>query len=218
MRKYVFADEAGCFSFTRHPRASKYYIICTVEVHDLSIVHKLTDLRRDLIWSDAPVREYFHATEDKQEVRDAVYELIRHHPMKIGATVLEKSKAQPQTRTSDARFYKYGWFFHLSGVAPKLHLGAQDEVLFTTASMGTKKQQVAFTESVRDVLHQRIFKGRWKTHFCQSMADTGLQIADYCTWAIQRKWERDDSRSYDLLSHAIYHEYETWEHGTTHYY
>jgi len=26
------------------------------------------------------------------------------------------------------------------------------------------------------------------------------KVADYCAWAIQRKWERDDLRSYELIS------------------
>jgi hypothetical protein len=28
------------------------------------------------------------------------------------------------------------------------------------------------------------------------MSDPCLQVADYCTWAIQRKWERGDERSH----------------------
>ncbi|HEV3094413.1 MAG TPA: hypothetical protein VGY30_07850 [Solirubrobacteraceae bacterium] len=30
-----------------------------------------------------------------------------------------------------------------------------------------------------------------------------LVIADYCTWAIQRRWERDDRRSHQLLADKI---------------
>jgi len=218
MRKYVYADEAGCFAFTRNPRASRFYIICTVEIGDPNLGNQLLDLRRELIWADFPIADYFHAAEDKQTVRNEVFELIRKSDIKIGATILEKSKAQPHIKSSDARFYKHGWYFHLSGIAPKLNLSQEDEVLFTTASIGTKKGQIVFTDSVRDVLNQKIYHATWKTHFCPSMADPGLQIADYCTWAIQRKWERGDDRSYDLISHAINHEYETWQHGTTHYY
>ena len=31
-------------------------------------------------------------------------------------------------------------------------------------------------------------------------------VADYCTWAIQRKWERDDNRSQILLQDKIFSE------------
>ena len=35
-------------------------------------------------------------------------------------TILEKSKAQPQTRSSEDVFYKYAWFYHFKHVGPKL--------------------------------------------------------------------------------------------------
>lgn len=49
-------------------------------------------------------------------------------------------------------------------------------------------------------------------------ADTGLQIADYCSWAIQRKWERNDDRSYALVQDKIYSEFDVFSGGTTQYY
>jgi len=41
---------------------------------------------------------------------------------------------------------------------------------------------------------------------------------DYCTWAIQRKWERNDSRSYGLIKQRITYEYDLWAHGRRNYY
>jgi len=49
-------------------------------------------------------------------------------------------------------------------------------------------------------------------------ADPCLQIADYCAWAIQRKWERQDLRSYDLIRAKIRSEYDLWAKGTDYYY
>jgi hypothetical protein len=216
-RKYVYADEAGDFEFARKPNVSKYYIICTVLLSDPTYGHQLLDLRRDLIWKGDQVDDYFHATKDKQSVRDAVFDLIQKAPIQIGATILEKSKAQTQIRHTNVRFYKYGWYFHLSGVASKIAANG-DEILFTTASIGTKKGQATFTAAVNDVVQQKIQRCAYKTHFCPSMADPCLQIADYCTWAIQRKWERGDDRSYKLIEHLVHHEHDTWARGVTHYY
>lgn len=217
-RKYIYADEAGDFEFARKQNVSKYFIICTIVLENPEWGHQLLDLRRELIWRDQTMGDYFHCCEDKQPVRDAVFDLIRSAPIKIGATILEKSKAQAQVRENNARFYKYGWYFHLSGVAPKVAVPG-DELLFTTASLGTKKERAIFTAAVNDVVQQRAYRAAaYKTHFCPSMADPCLQIADYCTWAIQRKWERNDTRSYDIISNLVDHEYETWKYGTTHYY
>ena len=53
-----------------------------------------------------------------------------------------------------------------------------------------------------------------------SHADPCLQVADYCAWAIQRRWEsgKQDIRSYDLIKDRITYEYDLFEKGTDHYY
>jgi hypothetical protein len=50
------------------------------------------------------------------------------------------------------------------------------------------------------------------------MADPCLQAADYCTWAIQKKWERGNVRSYDLIAKRITRERDLWAHGPKHHY
>ncbi len=35
------------------------------------------------------------------------------------------------------------------------------------------------------------------------MSEPCLVVADYCTWAIQRRWEREDPRSHMLLADKI---------------
>jgi hypothetical protein len=65
-RLYAFADEAGDFNFSNNPRASRYFIVCTMTCHSCSSLGgALLDLRRELIWDGQAVSEYFHATEDK---------------------------------------------------------------------------------------------------------------------------------------------------------
>lgn len=77
---------------------------------------------------------------------------------------------------------------------------------------------MAFEESVASVMRQTNPGRRWKTDFMPCQADPCLQVADYCAWAIQRKWERKDTRSYDLIASKIVYEYDLWAHGTKHYY
>ena len=110
-RLFFFADEAGDFNFSRHPKASKYYIVCTITCDSCSIGTALLDLRRDLIWNKAPVAEYFHAAEDKQAIRDRVFDVLKAQNFSIQATIMEKSKAQPHVRITNHRFYHYGWYY-----------------------------------------------------------------------------------------------------------
>lgn len=216
-RIYLFADEAGDFVFSRNENASQFFVVCTVTLDSCEVGHQLLDLRRSLAWDGYPVREFFHATTDKQAVRDAVYGLLQQHDFTIQATIMEKSKAQPQVRRSNARFYQYGWYYHFRHGNQRIK-NPGSELLITAASVATKRHQHAFTSAVNDVVQQTIRRNEWQTMFCRSMADPCLQVADYCTWAIQRKWERDDTRSYDLVSDRITYEYDLWGRGTVHHY
>lgn len=113
--------------------------------------------------------------------------------------------------------YQYGWHYHFKhGFAP--YIDSDDELLITAATIGTKAAQKRFTNAVNEVVQQHVPRNQWATTFWPSAADPCLQIADYCTWAIQRKWERGDDRSYRVIADRITREYDLWRHGTTHHY
>lgn len=220
LRRYVFADEAGDFEFARKPNVSKYFIVCVIRTDSCEIGNQLLNLRRQLLWEKLPVKECFHCSRDQQVVRDRVFALIRSMDLRVYATIMEKSKAYPQVRGSQDRFYKTGWYFLMRFVANRI-VQPDTELLLTAASVKKNKAQRAFTDAINDVVQQTIPRNQWLTTFCPAVADPCLQIADYCTWAIQRKWEsanKTDVRSYRLIEDKIDYEYDLWAHGTKHFY
>jgi hypothetical protein len=141
MRKYLFADEAGDFEFARKQNVSRYFILCTVTMDSCALEHQLIDLRRELAWrGNTALGDYFHACEDNQCIRNLVFALLNAAEMRIDATILEKSKAQPQTRSSHARFYQYAWYYHLRSIGSGV-LRREDELLLTAASLGRKRER-----------------------------------------------------------------------------
>lgn len=214
--KFIFADEAGCFTFNRQPNVSKYFILCTVIMDDCSVGADLLDLRRELAWRGMELGDYFHATKDKQAIRDAVFETIVARQFAVQATIMEKCKAQPHVKISKPRFYQYAYFYHFKNSVSRM-LTAEFETLVTTASLGTKKERLAFRDAVSDVMRQTS-RTRWRADFMPAQADPCLQVADYCAWAIQRKWELRDTRSYDLIRHRLTYEYDLWSKGTQQFY
>lgn len=121
-RKFMFADEAGNFDFTDGKDASKYFIVCTITTGSCDIGSGLLELRRELLWEELPLNDYFHATEDKQDVRDRVFQFLEDKEFTVQATILEKRKARPQLRNSDETFYRHGWFYHMRHTtAPHIH-------------------------------------------------------------------------------------------------
>jgi hypothetical protein len=215
--KFVFADEAGCFTFKRQEGASKYFLLCTLTTEDCRLSADLLGIRRDLSISGDGDRDKLHATSDTQATRNRVFDALEAHDFRIGATLLEKSKAQPQTRTEEHVFYQYAWYFHFKHTYPRIAEGA-DKLMVTAAALGSKRTRATFKQSFNNTVQQIAPRNKWEVGFLDSANDPMLWAADYCAWAIQRKWERDDDRSHKLISRKIASEFDLWQRGSRHYY
>lgn len=216
-RVNVFADETGNFDFSRGRSASKYFILTTITVPDFSVGEALLALRRDLAWRGVHLNAEFHATEDPQAVRNEVFAVLAQHDFRVDATILQKSKAQPSIRSSDERFYQMAWFLHLQHVAPRI-CSAGDELFVVGASLGTKRRRAGFHGAVERVVRQVTPTTTFRAASWSGVSDPCLQAADYCAWAIQRKWESGDARSHTLIGGKIRSEFDVFRTGTTEYY
>ncbi len=215
---FLFADEAGNFDFSKNHGATRYFVLTTVTLPDPTAGVELVRLRHRLLAEGkGPDRGYFHAAEDEQAVRDRVFAALAPHDFRVDATVLEKSKAMPHVRASHATFYQYAWYYHMKHVAPKI-AGVTDLLAVVGASLGEKKKQRAFRLAISLVAAQTSRAGKTRVACWSASCDPCLQIADYCCWAIQRKWERGDDRSHALVASKIKSEFNLWGVGTTHYY
>jgi hypothetical protein len=215
--RYVFADEAGNFDFSLQHGASKYFILTTVTIDDCQIGNDVLELRRELAWRGINLDRVFHATTEAQAVRNGVFALLSTRHFRVDATILEKRKAQPQVRHSDEYFYQMAWWLHFKFIAPQI-AAAGDRLLVTAASLGTKKKRAGFHNAVTRVVQQVTPTLSYQVASWPYESDPCLQVADYCTWAIQRKWEGGDARSHVLIANKIRSEYDVWGIGRTHYY
>lgn len=213
--RYLFADEAGNFDFSRNSGASRYFILTTVTMGDCRTGDSLAHLRRELTWSGINMQRPFHATDDTPAVRSAVFDLLKRSPIRVDATVLEKSKAELHLR-SELGLYKMGWFMHLKFVAPQVAT-SQDRLLVVAASLGTKKTRRLFSAAVDDVVRQ-VSPARHRVAFWAADSDPCIQVADYCCWAIQRSWERGDPTFLQLLGSKVRTNKDIWRPGSIHYY
>lgn len=215
--QFVFADEAGDFTFKDKQGASRYFILCTVTAADWRVSDRLLSIRRELVLAGDIERDKLHATTDLQEVRNQVFAAIAEEDFRWDATILEKRKAQPQTRPDAPTFYRYAWFYHFKHVGPIIARRC-DKMLITAAALGEKKTKAAFKAGVNETAQQTLPRDKWEVTIRQSSEDPLLWVADYCAWAVQKKWERQDVRSYDLIRGRRGSEYDLWSPGKTHYY
>lgn len=213
----MFGDESGNFDFSRSPGASRYFILTTITTEDVTIEQDLLALRRQLQWEGHDLPGPFHATEDKQAVRDEVFNVLSGHSFRIDATILDKPKTRPEDRPTEEHFYELAWYLHFQHLAPAV-LRDGDELLAVGASLGTKKKRTAMHSAVQGAIKRCSVGVEYRTAFWLASSDPCLQVADYCSWAIFRLWEQGDNRSRLLIQSKLATEFDAFHtHGTLYY-
>ena len=217
MRKFVYADESGNFDFSRSRDATRYFILTSITMEDHSLSNRLAELRRELTWNGANIPNGFHATNDNRDVRNAVFNALQSGDFHIDATILDKPKVPPRLRQEISSFYRYVWAQHTKHIAAAMS-DIFDELLVVAASIGNKKYRSAFQAAVQYAMSKDCPTSKLQCAVWSAASDTSLQIADYCSWAIQRKWEWGDHRPYTLIQDKIQSQYDLFQRRTRLYY
>jgi hypothetical protein len=132
-------------------------------------------------------------------------------------TLLDKTKTQDHLRTNELRFYQQAWYLHFKYVAPRV-CNPLDELFVVASSLQIRRKKQAIHEAVRDVVQQVSPTAVFHTAFWPAISDPCLQVADYVTWAIQRKYEMNDMRSYSTIRHMVHSEFQPFLGGPKTYY
>lgn len=208
---YIFLDEGGNFDFS--PGGTQYFTLTSVTASrpfawDAALMSlKYDELERG---SDA---EYFHASEDKQIVRNRVFATISQHldTVRIDSIIVPKRKIVPELRPPE-KFYPRMLGYLLRYVLQHESLDASTEVLAMTDIAPVKARQKAIAKGVEEVLASLLPPGmRYRVLHHDSKSCISLQVADYCNWAVYRKWDRGDERSYNVIRAAIRSEFEIFK-------
>lgn len=78
-----------------------------------------------------------------------------------------------------------------------------------------KKQKV-----IEKVCNSQLTKmnRKYKLTYMDSKSNYELQIVDYCCWAIYRKWQNEDTRSYNIIQSSIRSEFDIFRWGNNFFY
>lgn len=216
---YIFLDEGGNFDFSKN--GTKYFTMTSITVQrPFDFYVSLTSLKYDLM-EDGPALEYFHASEDMQMVRDKVFAIIGKDipDIIIDTVIVDKRKTNPALRDIK-QFYLKMLGYLLKYICDNRNVELYESVIITTDKIPVNKKRQSVEKTIKKNL-AGIMKSAEKPYQIlhhNSKSSFSLQVVDYCNWAIFRKWEKEDDRSYDLIKNRIRSEFNIFEKGTTNYY
>lgn len=179
----------------------------------------LVDLKYNTLESGVSL-EFFHASEDSQKTRNDVFSIIQNnlHSYKIYSVIIEKRKTIPQLQIEEKFFLKTLEVL-LKYIFKGLDLKIYQQIIIVTDKIPVKKKREAIEKGIKQNLSSVLEKKiSYQIHHHDSKSNFNLQIADYCCWAIYRKWDKSDLRSYDLISESIINEFDLFEVGSKFYY
>ncbi len=215
---YIFLDEGGNLDFS--PNGTKYFLLSSVtKERPFNAYKELTELKYDLVELGIEI-EYFHAAEDVQATRNRVFDIIQRNlaGIRVDSLIVEKRKTGPALRAEE-RFYPEMLGYLLRYVIDHHDMSQFSEVIVFTDRIPVARKKQAVEKAVKAALVEKLPKTvPYRILHHDSKSNSDLQIADYCNWAIYRKWDRNDDRSYKLIKPVIRSEFDIFRNGTRHYY
>jgi len=216
---YIFLDEAGNFDFS--PGGTSYFTFTAFSLkRPFGGMTELANLKYDL-WESELELECFHAAEDRQAVRDRVFAILQHHlpACRVDCQIVEKRKTNPALQRDHGRFYHTILDTLLRHVLSK-QSSNPDRVIVVVDQIPVERRKKEIEKATKLTLAwwSKQTGMPYSVMFHSSKSDLNLQIADYLNWAVFRKWEREDQRSYDLVLKYVTSEYETFKRGPDLYY
>lgn len=215
---HVYLDESGDFNFS--PTGSRFYVFAVAWTFDPApLAARLQGVRFGLLKQGIDVVS-FHAAYDKQAHRNQVVQsLADTDGWKFAALVVEKSKVNPTIR-EEAQFYPQFASMLLRFVFLGCVTRDTRQVLILTDTIPVQKRREAINKAFRMSCRADLPRGlRFDIYHHPSQSNKWLQAVDYCAWALCRKWESGDTRTYDLLQRRLARpELDVTARGSTHYY
>lgn len=183
-----FVDESGDLSNYSNT-GSKYFLCTAVLMYDYLSINQLSELRLALEHEGFPIPSGFHAKNDPRPRRKRVFDLLSKQSLYIHCVALKKEKVFPKLRTDEAFVYRIACRLLFNSLFSHFLADCDDHsIVFSNYSEGeiARRLRAYQTQLIQEFGSVHNSK---RIAFWDSASNEGLQIADYCSWMIQRNLE-----------------------------
>ncbi len=162
---------------------------------------------------------HFHCSEDNSYIKNKVFSMIEGlENIKIDSIVVEKSKTMNHLQEI-GEFYPKMLGYLLKYVLEQSHQENIKEFVIITDSIPVKRKKEVIVKTIKKTLKETVDNRiKYRIYHHKSMAHYNLQIADYCNWAIFKKWESEKDLFYKKIKKLIRSEFDIFQKGGDKYY
>ncbi len=196
---FVFIDESGNFDFSNNG-TNHFVMTCVAALSPLDSAASLDGLKYQLLAEGFDI-SCFHASEDRQVIRDRVFPLIDGlKNIRAHAIYGDKHRVAPTLQSPEGLYALFGSAiikFAMKTYAANNY--KQIIVIFDQAL--TKKQQGFFMGAIKPEL-KKLGKP-FHIYFQRLISDGNGQIADYICWAKYVELERNELRPWTAIQNSL---------------
>lgn len=230
---FIFIDESGNFDFTAS--GTKFFTLTAVST--LSPLKSREELMQKVYelkysgWMNGREDYFFHATEDRQEIRDWVFAAIKKLDFDIDTIIAQKNKTNPSLYThielagekiktvrSEECFYDKVSQMLLQYIFRRYEdKDGIEKIIVVLGSIFTEKKRGYVLKSLKQYLKLN-FRKPFYVYFHPTGSDINCQIADYCGWAAYVRVERGEERPWTEIKDKVKSCFDVFARGTRIYY
>ncbi|MBN6052452.1 hypothetical protein JYK22_10965, partial [Nonomuraea sp. RK-328] len=187
---YMYADETGNWDMSGSVGASGYFGFGTAVVareHGTEMWAGFK-LRCDLERRGVSLPRGLHAKDDSHATRDEMFHLIGRQRPRVDVTFLCKANAHPSVRERPHWLYKLAWLSHFKNTIEQVSTPG-DTVYVIAATLTTNRRIMNARAALAEVCERYVTDRHVVLCVWDAPSAWGIQVADYCLWAVQRHRE-----------------------------
>jgi hypothetical protein len=205
---YIFIDESGDLGFKNSKFNSKYFIITALFVSEKKPLEKLvkkihSTLRKKVRSIGGGV---LHSVKEKSATRKRLLKLLLQIKLSIMIIYVDKSKIYTNLQNEKHILYNYITNILIDRIFTKKLIDKDKNVILIASKRETNKYlNINFKDYLKNVIknnHKLDIEVLIKT----PAEEKSLQVVDFISWSVFRKYESGDSEYYKIIKDLIVEE------------
>lgn len=199
---YIFLDESGDLGFKK--RSSRWFIFTIVVTKELKSLERAVNRVWRPLKKKHRVMSELHATKEKDITRKRLLSLVgRIADLQILSVALDKSKIHVDMQNQKHFLYNYTANLLLELLHSQEIIDGNEVIELFVDRKDTKKElRENFINYLMDSFGKK-GKGRVSITLHASHQNKSLQAVDFVAWATFQRYERNDTKFYDLIKTKI---------------
>jgi hypothetical protein len=201
--RYLLLDESGDLGVSFDAGSSKFFVMTIIATRDLRSVGKITrNVRIGLMKKYRKVGS-LHAYKEEPITRRRVLSKFIRTDSKVFSILIDKSLFVESLKISKIRFYFALAKILLSRVISRdIYMRDGQTILKASRRETNKALNRSFVETL-EAFVKREYKFDLDIEIVSPIEERSLQIVDFISWSILRKYELNDSSYFEIIESVV---------------